>query len=511
MYEVLRPIAAGHQGVVHLARGDDGRLVALKRLNAFASESDRDTAERRLRREAELLGGLDVAGVVPLLDVLEEDGPGGPEIVLVMPYLPGGTLQRRLQDDGVLPAARLGELAVPLLEAVAALHRRGVLHRDIKPSNVLFDAAAGGRPWLVDFGIGTSRDVTQGLSADGHLLGTPSFIAPERARGEAGTPASDIYSLGATLRFALSGMPPHGIGDVVSVIARAAAGRIEPLPPDTPRHVVDALDRMCALDPSDRPTAAELLPGPQGTLVAPTMPTPPPPTPPMPVATGSPRGGATRIVAAAVAAVLLLVVGVGLGVTLAGRDDDDGRAAAGAEETVAGAGDETSPTSAATTPTTSCVDLPYQPCGATSPAPGTDGTECTGVLVDHDDDPTNGCEATPDDIDDAELTDGRIEGTIVPVGDVDKVLVPLRDGWQLFCDAQVRLLLTAPEGLDLEMEIFDDGDGLGTAVAPGGQTAIVTMDEPSCAQDDSTTLEVVIRGVGGRSADAWVLEKEGSW
>jgi hypothetical protein len=499
MYEVIRPIATGHQGDVHLARADDGRLVALKRLSAFGTLEERGTAERRLRREAELLGGLDVPGIVPLLDVIDEEGPDGPEIVLVMPYLPGGTLQKRITDDGVLAAGRLGELAVPLLEALAALHRRGVIHRDIKPSNVLFDATDGGRPWLVDFGIGTSRDVTQGLSADGHLLGTPSFIAPERARGEPATPASDIYSLGATLRYALSGMPPHGIGDIVTVVGRAAAGRIEPLPTTVPPHVVEVLDRMCALDPSDRPTAAELLPGPEGTRLAPT---------PQMQADPAARGGRWRVAAAIGAGVVVLLAGIGVGLAMGDGDDGGADTAAAADPRP---GDGTQITEAPATTTTACVDRPYQPCGQAEPAPGTDGDACVAPRVDHDEDPTNGCEAEPDEIDDVELTDGRIEGTIVPVGDVDKVLVPLPDRWQLLCDARVRLSLTAPDGLDLEMQIFDDGRDIGTITTPAGETTVAEMREPSCAQNDSTTLEVIIRGVSGRSNEPWILEKEGSW
>lgn len=512
MYEVLRPIAAGHQGVVHLARAADGRLVAMKRLALHGSPAERETARRRLSREAELLRDLDVEGVVPLLDVVTE----ADELVLVMPYLEGGSLHERVATAGPLPEQRLSELAEPLLRTLAALHRRGVLHRDIKPSNVLFDAPAGGRPWLVDFGIGTARDLTAGLSAADHLLGTPAFIAPERARGEAATPASDVYALGATLRFALTGMPPHGVGDLVTIIGRAAAGRIEPLPPGTDPRLVDVLDRMCALDPADRPTAAQLTPGPEGTLVAggPFGGGPgafAPPGGASPESAG--RRSGTRRALTAVGAVALLAVGVLVGVVAADRVRDDGRGDAAADtldQLIETATTTTEP-SPATTTTTACVDLPYQGCEHDEPATGTDGTSCLPDLFDHDGDAANGCEAEADDIDQAELRSGSIEGTIIPEGDADTLLLPVSDRWQFLCDGRLTLSLTAPDGLDLEMRVFDDGDEITRLEAAGGTTDTVRLGDPSCGDNDSTTLEAIIRATDGRSSDPWLLERSGSW
>lgn len=509
MYEVLRPIAAGHQGVVHLARAADGRLVAMKRLALHGSPAERETARRRLTREAELLRSLDVDGVVPLLDVVAE----ADDLVLVMPYLDGGSLHERVATAGPVPPHRLSELADPLLRTLAALHRRGVLHRDIKPSNVLFDAPTGGRPWLVDFGIGTARDLTAGLSAADHLLGTPAFIAPERARGEAATPASDIYSLGATLRFALTGMPPHGVGDLVSIIGRAAAGRIEPLPPGTDPRLVDVLDRMCALDPADRPTAAQLTPGPEGTLVAGGSFAAGPAFAPADPATAAGRSrGLGRRVLTAAGAVALLAVGVLVGVVAADRIGDDGGtdAAAGTLDQLVEAA-ATTDTTAATTTTTACVDLPYQGCEDDEPAPGTDGTSCLADLFDHDGDAANGCEAEGDDIDQVELRSGSVEGTIIPEGDADTLLLPVSDRWQLFCDARLTLVLTAPDGLDLEMRVFDDGDEVVRLEVAGGATESVRLGDPRCGDNDSTTLEAIIRATAGRSGDPWLLERSGSW
>ncbi|MBK5224129.1 MAG: serine/threonine protein kinase, partial [Acidimicrobiia bacterium] len=326
MYEVIRPIAAGHQGQVDLARAPDGSLVALKRLAVDGTLAERDVARRRIRREAELLRGVQIDGVIPLLDVIDElSDTGDPELVLVMPYLPGGSLHDRVSASGPLPAERLSELAVPLLGALAALHRRGIVHRDVKPSNVLFDAVEGRRPCLIDFGIGIARDFTAGLSSAAAMLGTPSFIAPERARGEAATPASDIYSLGATLRFAITGMPPHGVGDIVSVVGRAAAGRVEPLPPGTDPRVVEVLDHMCALDPADRPTAAELLPGPEGSAVRGL------PAPAAQVADAAPVTRRRNRALTTIGAAALLVVGIATGVVAAtqlGGDGEPGTTAA---------------------------------------------------------------------------------------------------------------------------------------------------------------------------------------
>lgn len=523
MYEVIRPLAAGHQGVVHLARTADGRLVATKRLAVGGTAAEREVAHRRLRREAEMLAALDVDGVVPLLDVVVD----GDDLVLVMPYLEGGSLHQRVATAGPIPAHRLAELADPLLRTLAALHRRGVIHRDIKPGNILFDADVAGRPWLVDFGIGTARDLTAGLSAADHLLGTPAFIAPERARGEAATPASDVYSLGATLRFALTGMPPHGIGDLTAVAGRAARAEVEPLPPGTDPRLVDVLDGMCALDPADRPTAADLAPGPEGTLVA---------AGPFRVgalatatAAGRPTSPAagrawTRRARTLAGALVLVSVGLVAGVAAADRFGADSAAEAAPTATDADGpdtADGTDPTGDAatttttaaepTTTTSACEDLHYQPCGQAQPAAGTDGVACLPDLYDHDQDPTNGCEAEADDVDQSTLRSGAIEGTIIPVGDGDTILVPVTDRWQLFCDATFRLTLTAPDGLDLEMRVFDDGSQIGVLEVPGGSRETLRLREPDCGSNDSTTLEVIIRATNGRSSDPWRLERSGSW
>ncbi|HSL57501.1 MAG TPA: serine/threonine-protein kinase [Acidimicrobiales bacterium] len=500
MYEPVRTLARSPQSVVELARAADGSLVALKRVPVEGLDSERATIARRLRREAEVLTDLRVEGVVPLIEVLGD----GDDVVLVMPYLEGGSLADRVAA-GPMPPAEVHRLAADLLPALARLHRAGVLHRDIKPSNVLYDAA--GRAHLSDFGIAARADLTAGLTPAGVVVGTPSFIAPERARGEPARPASDVYSLGATLRYAASGMPPHGVGDLATIARRAAAGQLEPLPGGVDAATRALLDGMCRLDPDERPTAAALAGGPDGTEPVPVV-------APAPVAPPSAPARRPWLVAtgAVLAGLALVGVGIGLGRLVFADADPSPPDLAADTDPGPGSTDADADTDAvAPGPTTTvCVDLPYQPCGAPEPAPNTDGTACLPDWFDHDGDPTNGCEAVDDGIDDAELVD-VLRGTIIPDGDVDRVLAPVTDRFQLFCDGTLRLTLTAPEGITLELTAFDDGRSLGSVRAVAGEPGELVIVEPSCGSDDTTVLELVIRAVEGRSSGEWVLERSGSF
>src|SRR4051812_2241417 len=237
-------------GVVDLALDADGRPVAVKRLALHGSAHDMHRARQRVRREAAALAALDHPGIVSLLEVVDEDD----DIVLVMPYLGGGTLADQVRAHGPMSEAMVDYLASQLLGALAAAHRAGIVHRDIKPANVLFDEA--GHAYLTDFGVATMRDATSGLTATEIVVGTPEFMAPEQARGERATPASDVFSLGATLRYAATGAPPYGRGDSRVILNRAAEGKIEKLPTDLPRALRDRLTPMPARPPARRPTAA---------------------------------------------------------------------------------------------------------------------------------------------------------------------------------------------------------------------------------------------------------------
>src|SRR3954452_12956707 len=184
-------LARGGTGVVHLATDRLGREGAVKRLGLTGTAAEIETARRRSRRGDRLLAALDHPSIVSLLAV-EDDGP---DLLLVMPYLPGGSLTDHVRRFGPMAPGQVDRLAGPLMDALAAAHARGVVHRDISPGNILFDGA--GRPVLADFGVATSRMHTAGLTGAGWTIGTPGFMPPEQARGEPAGPASAVFGLGA--------------------------------------------------------------------------------------------------------------------------------------------------------------------------------------------------------------------------------------------------------------------------------------------------------------------------
>ena len=187
-------------GVVDLARGPDGALVALKRLGLHGTAEEMQHARARFERELAVLRDLRHPAIVPLLDVVDDGG----DVVLVMPFLGGGNLAELVRAGGPLRAEDVQAIADRLLPALATAHRAGIVHRDIKPANVLFDD--DGAAHLADFGVASTRDDTDGLTRTGTVLGTPGFLAPEQARGEPLTAAADTASLVAALRALHAGL-----------------------------------------------------------------------------------------------------------------------------------------------------------------------------------------------------------------------------------------------------------------------------------------------------------------
>jgi hypothetical protein len=489
---VQRRLGRGGMGVVDLASDPRGNLVACKRLLLHGSADEMHRARHRIRREAAALARLRHPNIVPLLDVVDD----GDDVVLVLPYLPGGTLAEQVAHHGTLSAGQVHVLADALFGALAEAHRQGIVHRDIKPANVLFDE--NGRPFLTDFGVATLRDATGGLTATGAVVGTPEFMAPEQARGEPAGPPADVFALGATLLFGATGHPPYGRADTPVILQRAARGRLSPLPSDLDRSLRRRLQPTLARAPQRRPSASSAAgSGPRG-LAA-----------PVPEGPGGTRIGAPprRRLPRRTIGIAFAVVAVLAGVLTA--------AALGARGTPSDAGaDEAAAT------TQPCVDLPFQPCGG-PPAPNTDGRVCLAGYYDLDGDPATGCEVRSDGVNGTTL-DRPITANLVPADAVDRY--PFRvehddnpiTGFigNPLCDNVLQVTLTAPLDVSMRLEVLDTADKLlGSAISADGVAATVRLSQPGCFIDKADLdLVAQVGWVGtARSGDDYTLTRKGSW
>ena len=253
-YVVERELGRGGMGVVYLAREKSlDRLVALKVLPAILM--GQEVLRDRFLRETRLVANMSHPNVVPVYAVEEHPGV----ILYAMGYIDGESLTERVRRAGPLPP---GEVARVLQEAAWALsyaHSRGIVHRDVKPDNILIERATG-RALLLDFGISKVADST--MTSLGETLGTPQFMSPEQAAGEAADPRSDLYSLGLVGFFALTGRAPFDGPTVQGILAMQVtqpAPAIAVARPGTPRGLAAAIDRCLAKSPDDRWPTAEAL------------------------------------------------------------------------------------------------------------------------------------------------------------------------------------------------------------------------------------------------------------
>lgn len=253
-YEVGGELGHGGWGIVLAGRHRTlGRPVAIKQLPpAFATDPG---IRRRFTAEGQLLASLDHPHVVPVYDFVEHDGL----CLLVMELLPGGTVWNRFTRTGFNAHAAVA-VALACAAGLTAAHNRSILHRDIKPENLLF--AASGAIKVTDFGIAKVIGGDQTLATKaGDVLGTPSYIAPEQARGGELTPATDVYALATMLYELLAGeLPFPPADDAMALLFMHAFDEPTPLQetaPAVPDPIADVVMRGLATDPTLRYPSAE--------------------------------------------------------------------------------------------------------------------------------------------------------------------------------------------------------------------------------------------------------------
>ena len=251
-YRLLERLGRGGMGAVWRAHDEVlDRPVAVKELFTIAELGDRGDVTGRVLREARAAGRISHPGIAAVYDVFEEDGHPW----IVMELVPSRTLGATLREHGPLPPRRVAAISLQVLAALRAAHAAGVLHRDVKPDNVLL--AADGRVVLTDFGIAT-LDGECSLTRTGVLLGTPAFIAPERAAGGRAERASDLWSLGVTMYVAVEGRAPFLRDHVLATMTAVLCDRPAPMRRAGP--LAPIIDGLLRKDPRERLTAERLEP-----------------------------------------------------------------------------------------------------------------------------------------------------------------------------------------------------------------------------------------------------------
>ncbi|MER7483092.1 serine/threonine-protein kinase [Streptomyces sp. NPDC126510] len=245
-YRLGKVLGRGGMGTVWRAEDETlGRTVAVKELR-FPSNIDQEEKRRlitRTLREAKAIARIRNNSAVTVFDVVQEDDRPW----IVMELVEGKSLAEVIREDGLLEPKRAAEVGLAVLDVLRSAHREGILHRDVKPSNVLI--AEDGRVVLTDFGI-AQVEGDPSITSTGMLVGAPSYISPERARGHKPGPAADLWSLGGLLYAAVEGAPPYDKG---SAIATLTAVMTEPLEePKNAGPLKDVIHGLLTKDPAQR-------------------------------------------------------------------------------------------------------------------------------------------------------------------------------------------------------------------------------------------------------------------
>jgi serine/threonine protein kinase len=245
-YRLGAVIGRGGMGTVWKARDELlNRNVAVKEIvwPPQLDPAERELARRRAVREAQLAARLHHPNVVAIYDIVEEDD----RPCIVMELVPFRSLRDTVAEDGPVSPAEAAQIGLSVLGALRAVHEAGVVHRDVKPANILLGPE--GRIVLADFGIAKAAD-SPALTASGMLIGSPSYIAPERARGGKAGPPSDLWALGASLYHAVEGRPPFERDGVLASLTAVVADDLDPAPHAGALRPV--IERLLDKDPDTR-------------------------------------------------------------------------------------------------------------------------------------------------------------------------------------------------------------------------------------------------------------------
>ncbi|BAU82000.1 hypothetical protein SLA_1057 [Streptomyces laurentii] len=245
-FRLHRRLGAGGMGVVYLGSDRRGQRVALKVIRPDLAEDQefRSRFAREVSAARRIRGGCTARLVAA---DLEAERPW-----FATQYVPGPSLHDRVAEEGPLRAADVAAIGAALSEGLVAVHEAGVVHRDLKPSNILLSPKG---PRIIDFGIAWATGAST-LTHVGTAVGSPGFLAPEQVRGAAVTPATDVFSLGATLAYAAMGDSPFGHGSSEVMLYRVV--HEEPQLIGVPDALAPLVRACLAKDPEERPSTLQL-------------------------------------------------------------------------------------------------------------------------------------------------------------------------------------------------------------------------------------------------------------
>ncbi|MEU8576807.1 serine/threonine-protein kinase [Streptomyces asoensis] len=245
-FRLHRRLGAGGMGVVYLGSDKKGQRVALKVIRPDLAEDQefRSRFAREVSAARRIRGGCTARLVAADLDA---ERPW-----FATQYVPGPSLHDKVNDEGPLGAAELASIGAALSEGLVAVHEAGVVHRDLKPSNILLSPKG---PRIIDFGIAWATGAST-LTHVGTAVGSPGFLAPEQVRGALVTPATDVFSLGATLAYASTADSPFGHGSSEVMLYRVV--HEEPHLHGVPDALAPLVRACLAKDPEERPSTLDL-------------------------------------------------------------------------------------------------------------------------------------------------------------------------------------------------------------------------------------------------------------